>query len=289
MNIGFIGAGKVGFSLGRYFSVNSIPITGYYSRNPQSAMDAASFTQTKFYQNMETLIDDSDVLFLTVPDSAILKVWEQIKLFQIKNKIICHCSGALSSAVFSGINQTGAFGYSIHPLFAVNDKYHSYEDLPKAFFTMEGSPEHLNLLQNLISRLGNPVKIIEPGQKISYHTAAVFSSNHVVALIEEGIRLLGKCNFSRSEALHALTPLIRSNVENILGQGTEKALTGPVERNDITTINKHLTCLDGKEKDLYLILSCLLAEIAGHKNKERDYSELKELLFDCFQKGKEEL
>lgn len=30
MNIGFIGAGRVGFSLGKYFSENGINISGYY-------------------------------------------------------------------------------------------------------------------------------------------------------------------------------------------------------------------------------------------------------------------
>ncbi|MGN1313669.1 MAG: hypothetical protein ACI4VG_01490 [Lachnospiraceae bacterium] len=35
MRIGFIGAGKVGFSLGRYFGENDVCVSGYYSRNPK--------------------------------------------------------------------------------------------------------------------------------------------------------------------------------------------------------------------------------------------------------------
>ena len=36
MQIGFIGAGKVGFSLGRYFAENGLTVSGYYSRDSQS-------------------------------------------------------------------------------------------------------------------------------------------------------------------------------------------------------------------------------------------------------------
>ena len=44
MRIGFIGAGKVGFTLGKYFREHGIEVTGYYSRSIQSASEAAEFT-----------------------------------------------------------------------------------------------------------------------------------------------------------------------------------------------------------------------------------------------------
>ena len=49
MKIGFIGAGKVGFSLGRFFVQGGIPVTGYYSRHRESAVEAAAFTGTEQY------------------------------------------------------------------------------------------------------------------------------------------------------------------------------------------------------------------------------------------------
>lgn len=56
MAVGFIGAGKVGFSLGRYFTGHSIRVSGYYSRNPKSAHEAADFTGTGFYATIDDLI-----------------------------------------------------------------------------------------------------------------------------------------------------------------------------------------------------------------------------------------
>ena len=44
MTIGFIGAGKVGCTLGKYFSTHGAAVTGYYDRNTQAAKEAAQFT-----------------------------------------------------------------------------------------------------------------------------------------------------------------------------------------------------------------------------------------------------
>ena len=44
IKIGFIGAGKVGFALGKYLSENNINLVGYYSKNINSAIEAAKFT-----------------------------------------------------------------------------------------------------------------------------------------------------------------------------------------------------------------------------------------------------
>jgi len=41
MRAGFIGAGKVGFSLGKYLKENGVEITGYFSKSPESAKSAA--------------------------------------------------------------------------------------------------------------------------------------------------------------------------------------------------------------------------------------------------------
>ena len=100
MKVGFIGAGKVGCSLGKYFVENGITVTGFYSRSLESSKAAADFTQTVNYETMESILEDSDTLFLTVPDGQIGKVWDYMGNLDIKNKVICHCSGSISSATF---------------------------------------------------------------------------------------------------------------------------------------------------------------------------------------------
>lgn len=281
MKIGFVGAGKVGFTLGKYISEHKACgacVSGYYSRNPKSAMEASEFTCSKYYETLEDLILSSDALFLTVPDGAVADVWNSIRRIKIQGKSICHCSGALSSAVFSEIDRTGAFGYSIHPLFAVSDKLQSYQEISKAFFTIEGAPEHLRDWENLFRSLGNQVRVIQSENKVLYHSAAVFASNLVVGLYEESVRILLQCGFSRKEAMQAIEPLFLSNAKKVSTVGASDALTGPVERNDLETIKKHLDCLSETEKEIYLDLSKVLVSIAKDKHKEQSYEGMLHLL-----------
>ena len=278
MKIGFIGAGKVGFSLGKYFCEHNLNVIGYYSKNLESAKKAAEFTDTMYFEDIESIVKSSDTLFLTVPDGVIGEIWSSIKKIPIRNKIICHCSGSLSSAVFSEIENYQSYGYSIHPLFPFSDKLNSYKELSGVFFTLEGSKERLKEMKMLIEKLGNPVQVISSENKPIYHCAAVYVSNFMVALAQTGIDLLVECGFSEEEAAFALNPLLMGNAKNIVKQGTIKALTGPVERSDIGTVSSHMENLTDSQKELYILLSKKLVEIAEKKNPDRDYDGLKNIL-----------
>lgn len=278
MKIGFIGAGKVGFSLGKYLSINNLEITGYYSKNINSAKEAAVFTNSNYFSNLEDIINQSNIIFITTQDSFIKDVWDNIKNFTLKDKIICHCSGSLSSNIFSNIAGHDAYGYSVHPMFAFSDKYNSYKNLNKAFISIEGSKENINLIKDIFETLGNRVKIISKDTKYAYHCASVFASNHVVALINIATALLKNCGFTENEAIEALYPLILNNIQNINEQGIVNSLTGPVERADINTVKGHISSLSGIDKDLYLLLSEKLIEIAKVKNTNIDYSNLEKMI-----------
>lgn len=274
MKIGFIGAGKVGFTLGKYFKEHGAKVSGYFSRNPSSAIEAAGFTNTESFATLDQVVTASDVLFLTVPDTVIEIVWSDLRTLSIENKIICHCSGVLSSMVFAGIDQKQAYGYSVHPFYAIASKLSSYQTLSQAFFTLEGSEEHLHTLQQFIHRLGNPVHVVTALQKIKYHTAAVFLSNHVVALAATGSKLLEECGFGEEFILSALKTLFLHHCMEIANSGPEKALTGPLERNDLLTVQKHMHCLDKNEKQLYGLLSKQLVEVAKKKHPDTNYTKM---------------
>jgi len=274
MKVGFVGAGKVGVTLGKYFKDRGIDVAGYYSRNPDSAKEAANFTQAKLFTSLGAVLSESDMLFLSVPDTAIKPIWDSLKTLPVQDKIICHCSGALSSSVFDGIEDRQAFGYSIHPFFAVSSKFTSHQTMNQAFFTLEGSEKHLQSVKRFIEQLGNRVHIISESEKIKYHTAAVFLSNHVAALTHTGCKMLRDCGFDQEMLSIALKTLFFSNCERIAEAGIVKTLTGPVERNDLSTVKKHLDCLDGNEKILYACLSAQLVEIAKEKHKDNDYSAI---------------
>ena len=282
MKVGFIGAGKVGFTLGKYFCEHDIEVTGYYSRSIQSAKKAAAFTATAAYENRSQLVADSDVLFFTVPDDCIASTFEAVRHEPIQGKIFCHCSGVLTASVgFPSIEQAGASGYSVHPLFAISDRYQSYRELADVFFTLEGSSDRLASQQEWLKSTGLHVQIIPAAAKMRYHCAAAIASNQVVALFAESQQLLLDCGFSAEAAQQALTPLFLGNARHIATDGPTAALTGPVERGDAATLELHLTALDtDDDRMLYLLLSERLLRSARQKHPERDYTAIQQFIMD---------
>ncbi len=280
MKVGFVGAGKVGCSLGKLFADSQHNLAGFYSRSSLSAQDAADFTKSKHFQNLETLIEESDTVFITVPDDAISSVWDSIKHMSIAGKMICHCSGSLSSNIFRDIEETGAFGFSIHPLLAVSDRYKSYQELPKALFTIEGDADHIGDIKALLEGSELKYTVISADVKTRYHGAAVMCSNLVIGLIRAAEDELLACGFSKEQLSDAIAPLLLGNVNKVLSVGTEAALTGPIERGDVGTVEKHLNTFEGIDRQVYKTMSLKTLEVAKAKHPETDYSKLELLLID---------
>ena len=68
--------------------------------------------------------------------------------------------------IFSSIAEYESFGYSIHPLFAVSNRYESYKELSDSYFTIEGNIEKINKMKELFESFGNTVCIISKDDKI---------------------------------------------------------------------------------------------------------------------------
>lgn len=274
MDIGIIGAGKVGCSMGKYVVQHRISVSGYYSKTKQSAMEAAELTRTECFEDLTDIILASDTLWIATPDDRIREVWDCIAKYDIQDYIICHFSGSLSSDVFSGIEKKKAHPCSIHPIYAFSNKNTSYQKLNEAYFTIEGDDYAVEHMTALLQKMGNHVTRIKPQRKALYHSAASLVSNHVLGVIHAGIQTMEDCGFTREEAYQALTPLILNNVQNACEKGCREALTGPIERNDVETVDRHLAALTGTAKDIYESIGSELVIMAKEKHPERDYSSM---------------
>lgn len=281
--VGIIGAGKVGVSMAKYlFSNKEFQTIGFYSKTFDSAKYAAELTATKAFKDLKSLVEESDILIISTPDGQIEKVWSNLVNINITNKIVCHCSGSLSSKIFFDSNTRKVSVASMHPMHAFSSKEDSYKTLPGVFFTIEGDALALETIGTMLRLKSNPFKIIAADDKYKYHLANVFVSNLVVGLANVGIKLIADCGFSKEEALFALASLAKNNLASIFEKGPVKALTGPVERNDLATVKHHLQAINSKDYDLerqiYKSLSKELVKIAQEKNPSRDYGKMLENL-----------
>lgn len=277
MKTGFIGAGKVGCSLGKYLS-QKYEISGFFSRNSVSAEKASEIAGGNAFESPAQLAKNSDIIFLTVPDGLIAETWEKYKeLFC--GKIICHCSGALSSEIFEDSQVYNVKTCSVHMFQAVSDKENSWNLLKNSVFTVEGNARQT--LKNMLVSLGNEVQEIDADKKTLYHLSAVFSSNLVTGLLYSAEKMLEQCGFSEQTAEKAICSIALGNISNINKQGIVNSLTGCVERNDIETLVRHLAELEksDREREIYRLISKSLTEIAEQKHPETSFEKMKKELY----------
>lgn len=268
MKIGFIGAGKVGTSLGQYLTeckTSQVRISGYFSRDPNSAHYASKKTNSSSFASLEEIARESDILFLTLRDSVIETVWKQLNQFPLQGKICCHCSGVETSGIFQS-HQTDLYRYSIHPLLAIHNK-DCVSLWKQAHLTLEGHETYLPFWEELFQNLGNETTVISKENKAKYHAAAVFSTNLVLATLQEGFSLLKDCGFSEEIVKKAFYPMVVSNIQTMTKEGIPQALTGPIARGDASTVEKHLAVLSREQQELYVRLSQILLPIAQEKNQ----------------------
>ncbi len=271
MRIGFIGAGKVGFSLAKWLNINYHNVSSIYSKNIEDAKELAEFSISEYCKSIDEIICNCDTLFLTVNDDSITDVVKELIKLNIKNKILIHTSGILSSDIFNELNNDN-YCYSIHPIYAFNDKYESYKNLDNIYFTIEGNPKYIDEL----SKLFKNVKVIDKKNKEKYHLAASIISNMVCSVINVGERLYKEIGIDDKDIYN---PLIINNVNNILTSGSNKALTGPIIRNDYNTVQKHISNLNGNDLLIYKYLGLNIIDML--KDNGTDYSKIKKLLEDA--------
>ena len=269
MNIGIIGAGRAGTSVAKYISHSSRhTLTGFYSEHYQDAVISADFCHTKPFQTLSSLVLSSDTLFIAVTDSQIKNVWDCIDKPSASHKIICHFSGSLSSDIFTFADNYSIHTGSIHPVYAFSDKFSSYKELDKAVFTAEGDEFFKNSMKDLFSEFGNRMFTIDKQNKALYHAAASMASNHLTGLLQTVVDMLKQCGFGEEEAYTVLKPLMTENLYTALEKGTVCALTGPIERGDIATVEKHLNVLDTPQKAVYQALGRQVVRTARQKHAD---------------------
>ena len=241
MTISFIGAGKVGTSLGLYFQENNFNILGFYNRSFVSAQNPSDLTKTTTFKHLSQALG-ADIIFITVNDDAIKEV--ALDLFKLStpydNKIFVHTSGAHTASELEILKNETSSIISMHPIQAFTDIGHSVAQLKNTVFSLEGDPKGITALGNILSQCGNQYFTLTKEQKPLYHASACVVSNYLVTLLDYGFSMLEHIGLPKNLAQESFFPLIEATLNNVKTHGPTDALTGPISRGDITTIQKHL-------------------------------------------------
>lgn len=242
-----MGAGVVGTALAARLVRAGVPVTGLHGRQVE-ATDAAgpSTGVVRSTGELPDTLSASDAVIIAVRDDRIPEVAARlVKEGRLRpGQILLHTSGANPARTILAPAAPHVRGVgTLHPLVSFADARAAIEGLHEVAFGIEGDEPARAVAHQIVRALGAHPVILEAQNLALYHAGAVLASNYVVAMADAAQSLLIKAGVPAEQALPALIPLLASVVHNLAQVGLPDALTGPVERGDVTVVERHLAAL----------------------------------------------
>jgi len=255
--VAIIGAGRVGSSMGFLLQRAGFTVASVVARSRESAESAAAFIGTgEPTTDVGHTAANAGIILITTPDRAIRETCDRIAAAGIRpGSIVVHTSGAHSLDLLSGASAKGAYRAVLHPLQSLASREQGIKTLPGSYFRIEADPAALAMVKEIVQALGGvelglPKWTPDKESAALYHAGAVAVSNYFVALVDYGLKFYQALGADKKEALKAVLPLIRGTLDNIETLGIPDALTGPIMRGDIETVQGHLSAMENRAPQL---------------------------------------
>jgi len=265
--VGIVGGGRVGGALARGLA-------------PQVAWVVARSTERRHQlrQWLEhiplvgTLSDIAtlpEVVILAVPDSALHDValtlarrYER----RLKDILVCHCSGVQTRSILAPVETFGALTGTAHPFTMIPEPDPTW--LYGAVWGIEGEKAAMERIEQVVGVLGGTayhLGDVSPERKALYHLTAVLASNVTTSAIAAAI---ASAEGAAVPADLFLPPILRATIENAINairRGGTIPRTGPLERGDMESIERHLLALASYPSLLQQYCAYLIAMLSERK------------------------
>ena len=238
--ISIVGTGNVAWHLGKALFESGEKIDLVYGRDKSKAKELADVLNALPIDDLHAL--ESKTVLICVKDEATAEVSAELP----KSCFVVHTSGSVPLSVLEGHD-----GFAV--LYPLQTFSKSREiNLRTVPFLIEASDkEHLILITELASRISENIQVANSEERKQIHLAAVYVNNFTNHIIHTAKELMEEKGLD----WQLLLPLLRETVEKLSYMDPESAQTGPAKRNDLTTINEHLSMLPMQERELYELLS----------------------------------
>lgn len=245
--LNIVGCGRTGRTLARLFQdARVFQVKGVLTRSIESAREATEFIGAGKPLGAQHELEPAPIWMIGTPDESIAAVSRQLARcnWVRQGDVVFHLSGALSSAVLDDCSQLGASVASLHPVQNFADPLVSVGQFAGTWCALEGDAAATQILRQAVEAIGGRTIAIAPHQKTLYHAGAVMACNYLVALLDVSLDILQTAGVNREQGAALLAPILRATVENVLEQGVDNAMTGPISRGDVQIIERHIKELE---------------------------------------------
>jgi predicted short-subunit dehydrogenase-like oxidoreductase (DUF2520 family) len=249
-----MGAGVVGTALAARLVRAGIPVIGLHGRQVELSDAARAISGVVASTgDIPDIASESDVIVISVRDERVPEVAQRlVRENRLRpTHVLLHTSGANAARNVLAVARphVRAVG-TLHPLVSFAAPRIAVEHLQQVAFGIEGDEPAKAAAKRIVRALGARAVFLEAENLPLYHAGAVMASNYVVALADMAQSLLVKAGVPQEQALPALIPLLESVVQNLAQLGLPGALTGPVERGDVSSVEQHLRILTTRAPEL---------------------------------------
>lgn len=268
--LNLIGAGHVGRVFGRLLAASGgFQLQDVLTRSAVSAQQAVDFIGAGRAVTGYDQLRPADVYLLAVGDDQIVPASEALAQARaLEGAVLFHCSGALASSQMQVAIAAGAHAASVHPVRSFADPAAVAAQFDGTFCGVEGAPEALALLLPALRAIGAQPVRIDAAAKTVYHAAAVFASNYLVTVLDAALRAYQAAGIPEPVARQMAQPLAAESMANVFRLGAAAALSGPVARGDMATVERQqraVTEWDAATGRLYEALVSPTADLARRK------------------------
>jgi predicted short-subunit dehydrogenase-like oxidoreductase (DUF2520 family) len=263
--LALIGPGRAGTTIALGLLELGWEVLGVAGRGPDapSTLSAAACLATT-PGLVSSVAQGAALVIVATPDRALEQVLLAAEPGIAPGALVVHLAGSRGLDVFGPLleRRSGIRVGAMHPLQSLPSTTVGLERLAGAWAAVAGDAAVADLARSLGLR---PFELADVDRG-RYHAAAVVASNHLVALLGQVERMAASC----SVPFEAFAPLVLGSVQNSFAFGPASALTGPVARGDLTTVEQHLRDLDPAERDAYRALAREAARLTGRRDTGLD-------------------
>ena len=267
--VGVVGAGRVGSAIAWHCHRLGYELAGVTDKSPKQAWVVYGLLKTPYRRlRAGRVAGDSDVLFLTTPDSQIEPVFIALRRRLRRGTVVVHCSGVKGTEAFKGAEELGIDTLALHPIQSFSSHVQAIRDMAGCFFALEGTARGLRLGRRLVKQLRGRCVVIRGEDRPLYHAMCVFASNFQNALLDAAEGIGVRLGISRRRAARMLAPLARTVGANAAEYGAVPSLTGPVQRGDVVTVARHLEALGQRAPELLPVYRHLSLRLLGMATRQ---------------------
>jgi predicted short-subunit dehydrogenase-like oxidoreductase (DUF2520 family) len=239
LDIGVIGTGRVGAVLGAALNRAGHKVVACSAVTDLSRLRAESLLPGVPIKPVDEVAANRDLLLLTVPDDVLPQLVVGLAETKVVSPgtFILHTSGRFGIDVLLPLTKQGCLPLAIHPVMTFTGTSLDLNRLSGCPFGVTAPDAIRPVAEALVVEIGGePVWVPEANRSL-YHTALAFGANNLITLVNETVELLGKAGIENPNAIVA--PLLNASLDNAL-RNSDGALTGPISRGDVNTVQAHL-------------------------------------------------